>query len=230
MADRMPVLTAEESALIAQYLRGYKKLLAGEHEVNSPERAHFLAVCRGEAKPVTLHETAFIKYSVRRALVGQELLPEVETKVDVQPAAPPPAKKYPLVPVVPGHSATVEPEPKQTTHPPAPPKKRPLSLPKYDRYNREQDLPETKILVNAVRLARRFDAGWETERTKACVRAVLRQMLRREPSREIVTRVVRAVKADDRFVRGFRADQNERNPRSTGGGRRIVRKPEIFAG
>jgi uncharacterized protein YifE (UPF0438 family) len=58
MAD----LTLEEVRLLLKWAHQLERLEKGEFEADTPLRQHFLSVCRGDAKPVTIYEKAYVKW------------------------------------------------------------------------------------------------------------------------------------------------------------------------
>jgi hypothetical protein len=65
--QRSAGLTAQERALLDKHLGFYLALAHGSRRPDTEAQHHFVAVCRGEAQPVTLHEVAFVKWQALRA-------------------------------------------------------------------------------------------------------------------------------------------------------------------
>ena len=62
MADNQSNLTEKESLLIEKHLKFYQSLDKGQRIPTTTEQKHFVDVCRGNAKPITDHEIAYVKF------------------------------------------------------------------------------------------------------------------------------------------------------------------------
>ena len=59
-------LTPTEEVLIQKHLAFYLSLETGTRKPNTAAQRHFVAVCRGAARPTTVHEVAFVKWRLPR--------------------------------------------------------------------------------------------------------------------------------------------------------------------
>jgi hypothetical protein len=69
-APRPASLTANERLLIEKHLPFYLAMARGTRKANTEAQRHFVAVCRGTARPATPHEIAFLKWRVLRRKKG----------------------------------------------------------------------------------------------------------------------------------------------------------------
>lgn len=52
----------DQADLLERHGRAYEALHGGQREPVNEEEAHFIAVCRGEAEPMTEHEKVWMRY------------------------------------------------------------------------------------------------------------------------------------------------------------------------
>lgn len=58
----LEIFDPEEIEILEQHGRGFERLMKGELPPKTPERKHFLQVCRRTAEPQTIHERVWRKY------------------------------------------------------------------------------------------------------------------------------------------------------------------------
>lgn len=78
-------MTPEESILIAKYLWFYRQLDTGERAPTTDGQRHFVAVCRGEMRPLTEHEFAYLAYKSEEPQRRQELAARLAAKRSAVP-------------------------------------------------------------------------------------------------------------------------------------------------
>lgn len=61
-------LSTRETSLIDRYLGFYRDLDSGSRKPTTPDQRRFISVCRGDIRPTSEHEIAYMKYRANRKI------------------------------------------------------------------------------------------------------------------------------------------------------------------